>query len=135
MILLALVGVIFICTAVAVGVDVWQVNTGHVVVTAFDHVFSLPAWAVVGAGAVCGALIVVGLAMVGAAGARNQRLHSKRRLAGGDRVAAPAENKGTIALDERPADEQAALVRGPVDSDSVTRRGRRGAHFADRRSL
>jgi hypothetical protein len=115
MILLALAGVIFIAIAVAVGVDVWQVNSGHVAVTAFNHTFSQPAWAVLVAGAVCGALVVLGLeTILAAGGGRRNRPRPNRRAA-------------------RRGGERPEVVPGRVEADTVTRRSSRGAHFAGRR--
>jgi hypothetical protein len=130
MILLALIGVVLVVIAVAVGVDVWQVNTGHVLVKAFNHTFSQPTWALFAAGAVSGALFLVGLEMVLIAGARNKR--GEETAARHDRFAAQ-DQEATIASEEPRPSEEPARVSGVAESDTLARRNGRGAHFAPRR--
>ena len=77
--ILALLGLIFIGAAVAVGIDVWRENTNtHLAVQGFGHTFSQPPWVVIVVGAVCGALILLGLAMF-LAGAAARRLCRTQR--------------------------------------------------------
>jgi hypothetical protein len=75
----ALIGLVCVGAAVAAVVDVWKANSGYVHVKAFGHVFSQPPWTVVAAGAVCGAVAVLGLGMVAAGGPRHHRVHAHRR--------------------------------------------------------
>jgi hypothetical protein len=69
------IGLIFIGAVLAVGMDVWQENNAHVVAQGFGHTFSQPPWVVLVAGAACGALLVVGVALLAGANARRRRLY------------------------------------------------------------
>ena len=82
---LLLLGLIFIGAAVAVGIDVWQENSAHLTVQGFGHTFSQPPWVVIVVGAVCGALVLLGLALLFAGAASRRRLVAERRAAMRDR--------------------------------------------------
>ena len=76
-----LLGLIFIGADVAVGIDVWQENSNHVVVQGFGHMFSQAPWVAIVVGAVCGALIMLGLAFLFAGAASRRRTAGERRAA------------------------------------------------------
>ena len=135
MILLALIGVTFVAIAVAVGVDVWQVNARHVPVEAFNHSFSQPAWATLGVGAGCGALVVIGLGMILVGGARARRQDRELASVRRDPPVARGRDERTIDAEEQTEQGQPARITGMVESDTVSRRARGGAHFAGRRSV
>jgi hypothetical protein len=78
---LALLGLICIGAAVAAGIDVWRENNTHLTVQGFGHTFSQPPWVVIVVGAVCGALILLGLAMFLSGAMARRRLVGERRAA------------------------------------------------------
>jgi len=111
--ILVLVGLIFIGAAVAVGVDVWRENSAHVSVQAFGHAFSQPPWVVIVVGTVCGALIVLGLAMLLTGAAARRRLLVERRAAIRDR-----DRLAQQASAERAAREQAERERAAAQAEA-----------------
>jgi hypothetical protein len=122
-----LIGLIFIGAALTVGIDVWQQDSGHVLVQGFGHTFSQPPWVVLVVGAVCGALLVLGLGLLDGASARGRRLRREHRalLRERDRLAeqAQAERAGR----ERAERERAVAavdrsrIAGTVKNDTLAR--------------
>jgi hypothetical protein len=96
-----LIGFILAGAAVALGIDIAMENSGaRLSVEAFGHTFSQPPWVLLAVGAVGGALVVVGLAAMGAGTARRRRLWRDHRgaIRQRDRLA--------LELDELRADRQ-----------------------------
>jgi hypothetical protein len=75
-----LIGFILVGAAVALGIDVAMENSGaRLSVESFGHTFSQPPWVLLVVGAICGALVVMGLTAMGAGTARRRRLWRERR--------------------------------------------------------
>jgi uncharacterized membrane protein len=111
--ILALLGLIFIGAAVAAGIDVWRENDTHLTVQGFGHTFSQPPWVVIVVGAVCGALILLGLAMFLSGAAARRRLVSERRA-----VLRDHERLVKQANSERAAREQAERDRAAATAEA-----------------
>jgi hypothetical protein len=111
--ILLLLGLVFIGAAAAVGIDVWQENNAHLTVQGFGHTFSQPPWVVIVVGAVCGALIILGLMMLMGGAASRRRLGAERRsaLRDRDRLMKQAES-------ERAAREQAERERAAATAEA-----------------
>jgi hypothetical protein len=98
-----LIGFILVGAAVALGIDIAMENSGaRLSVEAFGHTFSQPPWVLLAAGAACGALVLIGLAAMGAGTARRRRLWMEHRgaIRQRDRLA--------LQLDQLRADRQRA---------------------------
>jgi biopolymer transport protein ExbB/TolQ len=111
--ILVLLGLICVGAAVAVGIDVWQENSNHLAVQGFGHTFFQAPWVAIVVGAVCGALIVVGLALFFAGAASRRRLVTDRRAAVRDR-----ERLVQQANSERAAREQAERDRAAATAEA-----------------
>ena len=132
--ILLLLGVVFIGAAVAVGIDVWRENSAHLTVQGFGHTFSQPPWVVIVVGAVCGALIVLGLVMLFGGAASRRRLATERRAALRDRDRLLKQAESDRAAREQ-AERDRASAAADADRARVAARASQGAPPSDQPGL
>jgi hypothetical protein len=116
-----LIGFILVGAAVALGVDVAMENSdARLSVVAFGHTFSQPPWVVLVVGAICGALVLIGLGAMGAGTARRRRLWREHRgaIRERDRLAVQLEhlraNRQRAEPQQRPSAMDEPVSRVPA---------------------
>jgi hypothetical protein len=123
--ILLLLGLVFIGAAVAVGIDVWRENSANLTVQGFGHTFSQPPWVAVVVGAACGALVLLGLAMVFRGVASRRRLAAERRAAFRDRDRLLRQAEADRAARER-AEREREAAAAEAERARVTAQARQG---------